>query len=172
LPLESTELQNRRFITPPSKINLTYIDTYIENISNRLCGSMYVFAYKENDKPLQNSIDAIINNIKSIKLINDYSTYNIGNASMEVRNGDELQKPLSSFNKTYLDRNYGVSLRGPFQKSTKIATLYEEPRYESLASQFDSASQEAKTGVSKTIQQNLLITQNEYDLAINERSKD
>lgn len=167
LPLESTELQNRRFITPPSKINLTYIDTYIEKLSNRLCGSMYVFAYKENDKPLQNSIDAIINNIKSIKLINDYSTYNIGNASMEVRNGDELQKPLSSFNKTYLDRNYGVSLRGPFQKSTKIATLYETPQYASLASQFDPASQEAKTGVSKKIQQNLLITQNEYDLAIN-----
>jgi len=151
LPLESTELQNRRFITPPPKIDLTYVDAYSDNdiSSYRLCGSIYVFAYKENDKPLQNSIDAIIKSIKSIKLIDSDSKYNVGNASMEIRNGDELQKPLSLFNKTYLDKNYGTVLRGPFAKGRLISSLYGNTN--TLNTEFDQDSGYAKTGVDRAI---------------------
>jgi hypothetical protein len=151
LPLESTELQNRRFVNPPPKIDLTYVDAYSSNDTSnyRLCGSIYVFAYKENDKPLQNSIDAIIKSIKSIKLIDSDSKYNVGNASMEIRNGDELQKPLSLFNKTYLDKNYGTLLRGPFAKGRLIPTLYSSTN--TLNTEFDQDSGYAKTGVDRAI---------------------
>ena len=165
LPLESTELQNRRFITPPPKIDLTYSDTYSNNntTSYRLCGSMYIFAYKENDKPLQNSIDAIIKNIKSIKLIDSTSKYNVGNASMEIRNGDELQKPLSLFNKTYLDKNYGTLLRGPFAKGRQIPSLY--GTVNTLNTEFDENSEYAKTGVNRAVL-NDSITYLEYESAL------
>ena len=176
LPLESTELQNRRFITPPPKIDLTYCNSYAyvsggENItSHRLCGSMYVFAYKENDKPLQNSIDAIINGIKSIKLIDSSSKYNIGNASMEIRNGDELQKPLSLFNKTYLDKNYGTLLRGPFAKGRQIPSLYINAT--TLNTQFNKNSENASTGVDQAIL-NDVITDSERSLALsNSKNKE
>jgi hypothetical protein len=157
LPLESTELQNRRFVSPPPKIDLTYCGSYSYTsgsspdiiAGDRLCGSMYVFAYKESDKPLKNSIDAIINNIKSIKLVNPSAKYNFGNASMEIRNGDELQKPLSLFNKTYLDKSYGTTLRGPFAKGRSIPTLYTNSA--DLNSRFDENSQQAKTGVDASI---------------------
>jgi len=169
LPLESTELQNRRFITPPPKIDLTYFNNNSEffegsdNTNYRLCGSMYIFAYKENDKPLQNSIDAIIKNIKSIKLIDSTSKYNVGNASMEIRNGDELQKPLSLFNKTYLDKNYGTLLRGPFAKGRSIPTLYGTPT--TLKTAFDENSQYAKTGLDSNIL-NDVLTNDEYESAL------
>jgi hypothetical protein len=171
LPLESTELQNRRFITPPPKIDLTYCDTYSyisgnDNITSyRLCGSMYVFAYKENDRPLQNSIDAIINNIKSIKLIDSTSKYNVGNASMEIRNGDELQKPLSLFNKTYLDKNYGTLLRGPFAKERVIPTLYSTPNI--LKTAFNKNAENAQTGVDLAII-NDVITDVEHTRALSD----
>ncbi len=165
LPLESTELQNRRFITPPPKIDLTYVDVYsINDTSNyRLCGSIYVFAYKENDKPLQNSIDAIIKSIKSIKLIDSDSKYNVGNASMEIRNGDELQKPLSLFNKTYLDKNYGTLLRGPFAKGRLIPTLYASVN--TLNTEFDPNSEYAKSGINRAVL-NDTITDFEYGYAL------
>ena len=169
LPLESTELQNRRFITPPPKIDLTYCDrfSYVlageDTTSHRLCGSIYVFAYKENDKPLQNSIDAVIKNIKSIKLIDSSSKYNVGNASMEIRNGDELQKPLSLFNKTYLDKSYGTLLRGPFAKGRQIASLYINA--ETLRTLYDQNAEYAKTGVDSRVA-NDVITESEYNLAL------
>jgi hypothetical protein len=171
LPLESTELQNRRFITPPPKIDLTYVNTnsYISGDSNvtdyRLCGSIYVFAYKENDKPLQNSIDAIINSIKSIKLIDSTSKYNVGNASMEIRNGNELQKPLSLFNKTYLDKNYGTLLRGPFGKGRAIQSLYSTTN--TLNTAFDENSQYAKTGLDEGVL-NDVITDDQYKSALSD----
>ena len=171
LPLESTELQNRRFITPPPKIDLTYVNTnsYVSGDSNvtdyRLCGSIYVFAYKENDKPLQNSIDAIINSIKSIKLIDSTSKYNVGNASMEIRNGNELQKPLSLFNKTYLDKNYGTLLRGPFGKGRAIQSLYSTTN--TLNTAFDENSQYAKTGLDENIL-NDTITDVQYKSALSD----
>jgi hypothetical protein len=169
LPLESTELQNRRFITPPPKIDLTYVNTnsYVSGDSNvtdyRLCGSMYIFAYKENDKPLQNSVDAIINNIKSIKLIDSTSKYNVGNASMEIRDGNELQKPLSLFNKTYLDKNYGTLLRGPFGKGRALQSLYSTSS--TLNTEFDENSQYAKTGLDENIL-NDVITDTQYKSAL------
>ena len=171
LPLESTELQNRRFITPPPKIDLTYLDVYSDNdVSNyRLCGAMYIFLYKENDKPLQNSIDAVIKNIKSIKLIDSDSKYNVGNASMEIRNGNELQKPLSLFNKTYLDKNYGTLLRGPFAKGRVIPTLYGTPS--TLFTEFDQDSAYSKTGVNRAIL-NDSITDFEHGRALtNDKNK-
>lgn len=171
LPLESTELQNRRFITPPPKIDLTYFNNnsesleVTENTNYRLCGSMYIFAYKENDKPLQNSVDAVIKSIKYIKVIDSTSKYNIGNASMEIRNGDELQKPLSLFNKTYLDKNYGILLRGPFAKGRSIATLYLNAN--TLKTEFNKDSQYAKTGLSIDIL-NDVVTNDEYQSALSD----
>ena len=169
LPLESTELQNRRFISPPPKIDLTYCNTYlytagspaVSTVGSRLCGSMYVFAYKENDKPLQNSVDAIVNNIKSVKVISSFSKYNFGNASMEVRNGDELQKPLSLFTKTYLDKSYGMMLRGPFAKGREIPTLYNKG-FNIVSSEFNPNSTNAKTGIDLTIL-NDVITKSEQE---------
>ena len=165
LPLESTELQNRRFITPPPKIDLTYVNTYSEDDTSnyRLCGAIYVFAYKENDRPLQNSIDAIIKNIKYIKLIDSTSKYNVGNASMEIRNGDELQKPLSLFNKTYLDKNYGTLLRGPFAKGRLIPSLYSTAN--TLNTAFDKNSTYSKTGINRAIL-NDVITDIEHEDAL------
>lgn len=128
VPLESTELQVRRFLPPQRKLNLTYFNLNASKISSTstsyLNGSIYIFLYKENEVLLKNSVDAVVKNLKYLKVFSKGSKYNVSNASMEIRDGFELQKPLGSFSKTYSDKAYGIQLRGPFAKGRNIKNLF------------------------------------------------
>ncbi len=167
LPLEASELQNTRFLNTPRKLNLSYVslNTRINGSSttnvDALSGSIYIFLYKANDAPLKNSIDAVIKYLKYVKIFNPISKYNIGNASMEVRSGEELQKPLSLFSKTYSDKTYGISLRGPFAKGRPVKSLYYNLSV--LDTSFDAGSSYSISGINPQIQ-NGEITQNQVDL--------
>lgn len=119
LPFEATELNKKRFLESRKKIDLTYPS------QNGWTGSMYLFLYKKDGKILQNSVDAIIKNLKSLKIIKPKYKYNISNANCEIRDGNELQRPLSLFNNTYIDKNYGFKLFGPFGKKRPVLTLFE-----------------------------------------------
>ncbi|MFZ9472921.1 MAG: phage tail protein [Sediminibacterium sp.] len=162
IPLEATELQNTRFLNAPRKLNLTYINPEKngDDQISALSGSIYIFLYKENDVPLKNSIDAVIKYLKYIKIFNPSSKYNVGNASMEIRNGEELQKPLSLFSKTYSDKTYGISLRGPFAKGRSVKTLYSKTEPNKLETIFDANAASTTSGVDPTIK-NIDISQEE-----------
>jgi hypothetical protein len=148
IPLESTEIQNRRFLPQQRSLNLTYFNLNTQSSNPYLNGSIYIFLYKENAIPLKNSIDAIIKYLNYLKVYNPRSKYNIGNASMELKDGFELQKPLSSFSKTYSDKSYGVLLRGPFAKGRNIQTLY-KGNFSALDTVFNTNSAEAISGIDK-----------------------
>jgi len=121
LNLESTELQNKKILSSKKAINLVYFSQ--KNNVTYLSGDFYIFLYKRNGFLLQNGIDAVIKEVKSAKILKTFAKFNYANASLETRNGEDLQKPLSLFNKTYLTTNYGVKLRGPFQKGQPVLTL-------------------------------------------------
>ena len=151
IPLEATELQNTRFLNTPRKLNLSYINNQQRDgvSSDILSGSIYIFLYKENDIPLKNSIDAVVKYLKYIKIFNPSSKYNIGNASMEIRSGEELQKPLSLFSKTYSDKAYGITLRGPFAKGRFTKTLYS--KNDTIDTTFNPNSSQSISGIDATI---------------------
>lgn len=117
LPLEVTEINKRRFLESKRKINLTY------PAGNGFIGNMYLFLYKEDGKLLKNSIDAVIKHIKYAKIASPFSKYNISNANCEIRNGTELQRPMSLFQKSYADTQYSFKLIGPFGKGLNTARL-------------------------------------------------
>jgi len=121
LNLESTELQNKKILSSKKAINLVYFSQ--KNNVNYLSGDFYIFLYKRNGFLLQNGIDAVIKEVKSAKILKTFAKFNYANASLETRNGEDLQKPLSLFNKTYLTTDYGAKLRGPFQKGQPVLTL-------------------------------------------------
>ncbi len=152
LPLEATELQNTRFLNAPRKLNLSYIVSENKNdeLIDSLGGSIYIYLYKQNDVPLKNSIDAVIKYLKYIKIFNPISKYNIGNASMEIRNGEELQKPLSLFSKTYSDKAYGITLRGPFAKGRPVKTLYYNTT--SIDTAFNGSSNQSVSGIDPSVE--------------------
>lgn len=109
LPLEVTELNKKLFLESKRKINITYPN------ANSYAGSIYIFLYKdENNIVLQNSVDAVLNSIKFLKIVKPVGKFNISNASCEVKTGEHLQRPLSLFQKTYAEKNYGIKLTGPF----------------------------------------------------------
>lgn len=166
VPLESTELQVRRFLPPQRKLNLTYFDfkknQTLNTVDSYLNGSIYIFLYKENEIPLKNSIEALIKNLKYLKVFSKGSKYNVGNASMEIRDGFELQKPLSSFSKTYSDKAYGIQLRGPFAKGRNIKTLFVGGS-SSLETSFNQNSNEAISGVNSRLFSDT-ISQQDADL--------
>jgi len=120
-PLESTELQKRRIMLPMRKLNLSYFKNFEQLV--QISGDFYLFFYKKDEEILQNGVDAIINSVKKIKLIKPFAKFNIANASFEIRNGDELQKPLSLFSKTYIDTSYNIQLIGPFGKGRPVLSL-------------------------------------------------
>jgi hypothetical protein len=166
VPLESTELQVRRFLPPQRKLNLTYFnlgaDIVSDASSSYLNGSIYVFLYKENEVLLKNSIDAVIKNLKYLKVFSRGGKYNVGNASMEIRDGFELQKPLGSFSKTYSDRAYGIQLRGPFAKGRNIKSLLVGNSSQADAS-FNPNSSEGISGVNSRLFSDT-ISQEDADL--------
>ena len=132
LPLEIEQVQNSRIIEAPKQINLTFFSgeqvvfagqTGFQNI---LTGSSYLFlscAPGESGFVYKNSADALINYLSGIDIITPSSKFNYGNASVEIRNGSENQRPLSLFNKTYVDQQYNQTLRGPYKKNAPIAIV-------------------------------------------------
>jgi hypothetical protein len=132
IPLEADELQKQRQIEAPKKINLTYFtnSNAAEGIQqDYLTGSMYLFLAQNitgnNGEGFvyQNSADALINYLTGLDVVAPISKFNYGNASVEIRNGTENQRPLSLFKKTYIDQSYGQILRGPYKKSLPILAI-------------------------------------------------
>ena len=70
----------------------------------------------------------------------------IANATFEVRNGDELQKPLSLFTKTYLDSVYNTQLIGPFAKGRPTLSLL-SPRQNEVISEYNPNNPTSISGV-------------------------
>lgn len=126
--LEIDQLQSYRAVEPPKKINITYFTGYeildpfdsSTGYTNALNGSAYLFLAYNTETPeafiYKNSADALINNLSGIYIVSPSSKFNYGNATAEIRNGSENQRPLSLFSKTYLDQQYSQTLRGPFRK--------------------------------------------------------
>jgi hypothetical protein len=119
--LEPTELQNKKILSPKKKLNTCFFQTI--SGSTLVKGDFYVFFYQRNGFVLENGVSAIINYIKSVKLLNTSAKFNYANATFEFRDGVDLQKPLSLFNKTYLDTEFNSKLRGPFDISKPVLTL-------------------------------------------------
>jgi len=118
--LEISELQTAKKYRPLSYIDLTYAHkTSPTTVS--IGGSVIVFGFQKNGKPTQESVQAIKDFIKSFSVIRyDNEKYNYNNVLAEIRNGEELQKPLSYFDKVYVDKTYGTKLIGPFDISNNV----------------------------------------------------
>jgi hypothetical protein len=163
LPLEQTELQNKKNIASKKAISLVYF-TY-ENETYSLKGDFYLFLYQNDGYLLQNGIDAIINHVENVKILKTFSKFNYANASFEVRNGSDLQKPLSLFNKTYLDTFYNNKLKGPFQKNLPVLTLL-NLEYNQLETRYDQnnlSSRSGKLSDSNIAIGNSFVSKSEYD---------
>ena len=142
--LESTEIQNKKIISPKKKLNTCFFQSAGGNMSAK--GDFYVFFYQRNDYILKNGVDAIINFIKSVKVINTTAKFNYANATFEIRDGADLQKPLSLFNKTYLDTQFNSKLRGPFEQGKPVLTLLNK-EYTELDSRYNESSAAAISGL-------------------------
>ena len=142
--LESTELQNKKILSPKKKINTCFFQSAGGNTSAK--GDFYVFFYQRNNYVLKNGVDAIINFIKSVKIINTTAKFNYANATFETRDGADLQKPLSLFNKTYLDTQFNSKLRGPFEQGKPVLTLLNK-EYTEVDSRYNESSVMASSGL-------------------------
>jgi hypothetical protein len=161
LPLEASEIQRKRLMLPPKKINLTYFESDESSDQSLIKGEFYLFFYKQDNVIVQNGVDAIINNIKYLNIIKPFSKFNIANATFEIRNGDELQKPLSLFNKTYLDSYYNTQLIGPFAKGRSTLTLL-SPTNKSVVSEYNPNSRSSISGVISGLLKEY-VSYSEYD---------
>lgn len=162
LSLESTELQNKNILSSKKLINLTYFTQ--ESDSFYLKGSVYLFLYQKDGFVLQNGVDAIIQEVGSAKIITTAAKFNYANVSLEVRNGEGLQKPLSLFNKTTLTTDYSYKLRGPFQKGQPVLTLLNN-EFNAADTRYDQnslASTSGKLSDSNIIIGTSYITSSEY----------
>jgi hypothetical protein len=142
--LEPTELQNKKILSPKKKINTCFFESSGGNMSAK--GDFYIFFYQKNDYVLKNGVDAIINFIKSVKVINTTAKFNYANATFETREGSDLQKPLSLFNKTYLDTQFNSKLRGPFEQGKPVLTLLNK-EYTEVDSRYNASSAAANSGL-------------------------
>ena len=146
--LEPTELQNKKILSPKKKINTCFFQTITNDAGNNIFakGDFYVFFYQRNDFVLENGVAAIINHLKSIKVLNTTAKFNYANATFEVRDGFDLQKPLSLFNKTYLDTQFNSKLRGPFDQARPVLTLLNK-EYNQVESRYNEVSTAAQSGL-------------------------
>jgi len=109
--------------------SLKYIDlTYAKKTSSTnmsIGGSIIVFGFKEGTKaPSRETIDAIKNYLQSILVVKPSDEkYNYNNVLTEVREGGELQSPLSYFTKVYVDKEYGTKLSGPFDVTNQVLRI-------------------------------------------------
>ena len=124
---EKLEIEDIRTKTPIS--SLKYVDlTYATKTSSTnisMGGSVVVFGFKDGFKaPSKETIDSIKNYIQSILIVKTTDEkYNYNNVLGEVREGQELQAPLSYFSKVYIDREYGAKLPGPFDVSNQVLRI-------------------------------------------------
>jgi predicted phage tail protein len=119
--VELENLKSDYVVQPIQVLDLTYAQkTSSTNIS--FGGSVILFGFKSDKKsPSKESIDAIKKYVSSLSIIRpDNEKYNYSNVLSEIRNGEDLQKPLSYFNSVYVDREYGVKLIGPFDVSKQV----------------------------------------------------
>lgn len=140
IDFEPEEIQNKKILGSKKMINLSFF-----GVQPSLKGSFYLFIYQKNGFILKNGIDAIINHVKNIKVLKTFSKFNYANATFEVRNGESLQKPLSLFNKTYLNFDFNAKLRGPFQKEKPVLTLL-NGEFNTAQTKFDANSPSAIFG--------------------------
>jgi|688.fasta_scaffold55404_4 hypothetical protein len=161
LPLEASEIQRKRLMLAPKKINLTYFQSSESSDQSFIKGEFYLFFYKQDNVIVQNGVDAIINNIKYLNIIKPFAKFNIANATFEIRNGDELQKPLSLFNKTYLDSSYNTQLIGPFAKGRSTQTLLSSTK-KSVISSYNPNSPSSISGVISGLLKEY-VSSSEYD---------
>lgn len=143
LDLEATEIQSKKILPSKRAINLTYVSQ--ENGVTYLKGDIYLFLYQRNGFILKNGVDAVINHLSSVSLAKTFSKFNYANASLEIRNGEDLQKPLSLFSKTYLDTVYSTKLRGPFQKGQPVLTLLNK-EFNEAETRYDQNSLSSSSG--------------------------
>jgi hypothetical protein len=149
--LEATELQNKKILSQKKKINTTFFQTTKDN-QVFAKGDFYVFFYQRDGFVLKNGVDAVISHINSINVLNTTAKFNYANATFELRDGTDLQKPLSLFNKTYLDVPFNSKLRGPFVQGRPISTLLNK-EYTLVESRYNQSSTAAQSG---------LITDSQY----------
>jgi len=142
--LEQSELQNKKILSPKKKINTCFFEFSGGNIFAK--GDFYIFFYQKDNYVLKNGVDAIINFIKSVKVINTTAKFNYANAVFETREGSDLQKPLSLFNKTYLDTSFNSKLRGPFEQGKPVLTLLNK-EYTEVDSRYNASSASANSGL-------------------------
>lgn len=156
IPLEPDELQNTRIIDQPKKINLAYFTTQnveidedgeiLEVQQDSLTGAMYLFLSSKitgisgDGYVYKNSADSLINYLSGLQIISPQSKFNYGNASVEIRNGEENQSPLSLFNKTYIDQSYGQILRGPYRKILPVLAVQRDRTLNLVETQFYAPS--------------------------------
>ena len=116
--LEVSEIGKRRVLRPLSWMDMTY------SLGTSVGGYIYVFGIAENNFPTKESILAARNNLQRYKIVDGAEEkYNYTNILAEVRNGEELQPPLGFFDKTYLDKEYGIKLLGPFSNQGETLKL-------------------------------------------------
>lgn len=154
--LEPTELQNKKILSPKKKLNTCFFQTV--SGSTLVKGDFYVFFYQRNGFVLENGVSAIINHIQSVKAVNTTAKFNYANATFEFRDGFDLQKPLSLFNKTYLDTSFNSKLRGPYDQGKPVLTLL-NASYTTVDSRYDANSASAISG---------LISDSPYGASISE----
>jgi len=90
-----------------------------------MAGCVIVFGYKEDlNTPTKESIDAISKYIQSILIVKpNNEVYNYSNVLAEIREGDDLQAPLSYFQVAYFDKIYGTVLYGPFDVTGNVLRI-------------------------------------------------
>lgn len=119
--IEISEIGRKRLLTVPRFINLS---TFLSSEEIGLYGYVYIFGVHENGYPTKETILKIREYVKKLHVLNfNQEKYNYSNILAEIRNGDELQSPLAFFNNTYLDKEYGVKLLGPFSNFGDVAKL-------------------------------------------------
>jgi hypothetical protein len=143
--LEATELQNKKILSQKKKINITFFQEVADN-KVFAKGDFYVFFYQRDGFVLKNGVDAVISHINSINVLNTTAKFNYANATFELRDGTDLQKPLSLFNKTYLDAPFNSKLRGPFVQGKPILSLLNKD-YTLVESRYNQSSTAAQSGL-------------------------
>lgn len=158
LPLEIEELNKKIFLESKRKINITY------PVNSGYDGDIYLFIYKDADNfVLQNGIDAIIKNIKNIKIIKPRGKFNISNASCELKYGEQLQKPPSLFQKTYAEKSYNTKLIGPFAVGKNVLRTPTMPNGSTVNLSFNENDVLLQKGLTNSVTETL-ITPEIYNL--------
>lgn len=116
--LEISEANRTRVLRPLSWIDMSYL--YGDTIP-QLGGYIYIFGIHENGYPTQESIVGLRETVQNFHILNfRQEKYNYSNILAEVRNGEELQQQLGFFERTYLDKQYGIKLLGPFSNQGEV----------------------------------------------------